>query len=224
MTLKTDAILLDMDDTMADVTESYRQATISTVAAYGRSITFEDITEAKAGGDANNDWELTRRLLALRGVDVPLEEVTRVFEDFYQGVEGTPGMKTRETLLVEPRMLERWAGVCKLGVVTGRPRFDAEWFLEYHGIRHLFGVVVTMDDGPLKPDPLPVKMALEKLGVKDGWMVGDTPDDMRSAVAAGIEAIGVIAPADDPEIARAALLEAGAWRVVNRLPEIDGWI
>jgi len=221
---RPEAILLDMDDTIADVTDSYRQATISTVAAFGRTATLEDITAAKAAGDANNDWELTRDLLAGLGVDAPLGEVTRVFEHFYQGTGDRPGLKLKETLLVRPGMLARWAGVCKLGVVTGRPRTDAEWFLEHHGIRELFGAVVTMDDGPLKPDPAPVRMALRNLGVEDGWMLGDTPDDVRAGVAAGIRAIGVIAPADDPGVAKKALAAAGAWRVVDRLPDIDGWI
>jgi HAD superfamily hydrolase (TIGR01548 family) len=224
MSERPESILLDMDDTMIDVTRSYRQATIATVAAFGKAVTLEDITETKAAGGANDDWELTHRLLVRRGVDVPLAEVIRVFESLYQGEDGRPGMKERETLLVEPAMLERWSRVCKLGIVTGRPRSDAEWFLDRHGIRHLFRAVVTMDDGPMKPDPAPVRKALEDLGSKDGWMVGDTPDDVRAAVAAGIVAIGVIAPADDPGIARAALSGAGAWRVVERLPEIDGWI
>jgi HAD superfamily hydrolase (TIGR01548 family) len=218
------AILLDMDDTMADVTESYRRATIAAAAAFGVAVTYDHITEAKAAGDANNDWELTQRLIARARPAPPLEEVTRVFEELYQGVGGEPGYKARETLLVQPAMLERWARIRMLGVVTGRPRSDATWFLEHHRIRHLFGAVVTMDDGPLKPDPAPVRMALERLGAADGWMVGDTPDDMRAAVAAGIKGIGVIAPADDPEIARRALLEAGAWKVVSRLPDIDEMI
>lgn len=33
-----------------------------------------------------------------------------------------------------------------------------------------------MEDAPVKPDPAPVKMALEKLGCKTGVMFGDTVD------------------------------------------------
>jgi phosphoglycolate phosphatase-like HAD superfamily hydrolase len=106
-------------------------------------------------------------------------------------------------------------------VVTGRPRRDAEAFLGEQGIRDLFGVVITMDEGPLKPDPTPCRMALEALGVTRAWMVGDTPDDMRSARDAGILPLWVIAPADDPDVAAAALVQSGAGRVLGSLADLE---
>ena len=42
-----------------------------------------------------------------------------------------------------------------------------------------------MEDAPPKPDPQPVRLALARLGVERAWLVGDTPDDMRAARAAG---------------------------------------
>ena len=47
-----------------------------------------------------------------------------------------------------------------------------------------------MDDGPLKPDPAPVRSAMAQLGEANAWMIGDTPDDIRSGVAAGAFAVG----------------------------------
>ena len=52
-------------------------------------------------------------------------------------------------------------------------------------------------------------------------MIGDTPDDVRAAIAAGIPAIGVVAKADEPHRAKAALLAAGAAHVLSDLSELD---
>ncbi len=215
-----EAILFDMDDTLADVTDSYRRATVATAETYGVNISFDDITEAKAGGDANNDWELTWRLIKGRGVAADLGEVTRRFERFYQGDGDVPGFRSTERLMLDRAMLARIASFCSLGIVTGRPRSDAMRFLSENGIEDLFGTVVTMDDGPLKPDPAPVRTAIQKLCAVRAWMIGDTPDDIRSARAAGALPIGVLAPADDPSIARSALIRAGAARVLGDIAEI----
>jgi HAD superfamily hydrolase (TIGR01548 family) len=219
--LNPEALLFDIDDTLADVTESYRAATVAVAASYGVEATFDDITAAKAAGDANNDWELTWRLVREGGIDTSLVQVTERFEEMYQGTPENPGMREREILLAPKDLIERLASKIALGIVTGRPLRDALAFLEAKGIRHLFQALVTMDDGPLKPDPGPCLLALERLGVQRAWMIGDTPDDMRSALNAGVLPIGVVAPADDPEVARPALMEAGAARVLERIAEIE---
>ena len=220
-TLDPQALLFDVDDTLADVTASYRRATVATAAAFGVKVTFDDITEAKAAGNANNDWELTRRLVRTGGVEASLAEVTERFEAFYQGTKRQPGFHAEETLLVDRTLLARLADRIPLGVVTGRPRRDAKHFLENQGILDLFQTVITMDDGPLKPDPAPVRMAMAQLGVDRAWMIGDTPDDIRSARSAGALPLGVVAPADDPKVARPALCSAGAARVLGNLSELE---
>jgi histidinol-phosphate aminotransferase len=222
--LSPEAVLFDMDDTLVDATASYRGATIATAATFGVALALEDITAAKAAGGANDDWELTYRLVARRGARTTLAEVTRRFEALYQGTPSKPGLRASETMLVDKAVLRRLARRVKLGVVTGRPRADALRALAENDLRRVFGAVVTMDDGPLKPDPAPVRLALEKLGVTRAWMAGDTPDDVRAALGAGVIPLGVIAPGDDPAVARAALLGAGAARILGSLAEIDDMV
>jgi HAD superfamily hydrolase (TIGR01548 family) len=215
------AVLFDMDGVLADVSESYRRAIIETAAAWGVELTPEDVAHAKSRGNANNDWELTRRLLEKHGVEAGLDEVTERFESLYQGTDDTPGLRRHETLRIGRAGLERLAAGRPLGVVTGRPRSDALRFLEDQGIEDLFATVVCMEDAPPKPDPAPVHLAVERLGVSTAWMVGDTPDDLRAASAAGVLPVGLAATKDDPEMAEHALRSAGAAWVAIDPKEIE---
>ncbi|KAJ9470640.1 Imidazoleglycerol-phosphate dehydratase [Diplonema papillatum] len=78
------ALLLDMDGVLAEVKLSYRQCIIDTAKAYGVTITGDDVVREKSKGNANNDWRLTQRMLAARGRDVPLDQVTATFENLYE--------------------------------------------------------------------------------------------------------------------------------------------
>ena len=205
--LAPQALLLDMDGVLVDVSHSYRAAIIETAAEFGLDVRLEEITAAKAAGNANNDWILTWRLLAGAGIEVPLDRVTAAFEDRYQG-----GLWRREVPLVSRATLERLAAKVPLAIVTGRPRRDAEAFLDREGLGDLFEVVITMEDAPAKPNPAPIELALQRLGVSDAWMVGDTVDDLRAARAAGVVPLGF--GFDLPEAAR----------VLGDLAELEAWL
>ena len=221
-TLAPEAILFDLDGVLADVSGSYRAAILGVALELGVELSRDEISAAKARGHSNDDWALTHRLLAARGVDIPLEEVTRRFERLYQGTEQTPGLCREERLLLSREQLVATAKRYRLGIVTGRPAADARAFLERFGISDLFESVVTREDAPLKPDPAPVRLALEQLGAQNAWMIGDTPDDLRAARGAGVLPIGVVAPGTDPIREQAVLLRSGASQVLfcteNLLP------
>ena len=62
-----------------------------------------------------------------------------------------------------------------------------------------------MEDGPPKPDPFPVNEACKRLGIDPSpsvILVGDTPDDIRAAVAAGCKGVGVATPEAAEELAK----------------------
>lgn len=187
---RPEALLFDMDGVLVDVSSSYRVAIQRTAADLGVTVTPADIAAMKAAGDANNDWVLTWRLVRAAGVEVSLDEVTARFEAWYQGSDAQPGLWTTEQALVDRASLQRLSTRVRLGVVTGRPAADARRFLDQHDLADLFETVVTMEDAPAKPDPAPVRLALQRMGVKRAWMVGDTPDDQRAARAAGVVPLG----------------------------------
>jgi histidinol-phosphate aminotransferase len=130
-------------------------------------------------------------------------------------------LRRHETLRVTRETLTRLAARRPLGVVTGRPRTDALRFLEEHEIAGLFSTVVCMEDAPAKPDPAPVRLALERIGASTAWMVGDTPDDLRAARGAGVLPIAIPAVGDDPAAAATTLVEEGAAWVLDELNDLE---
>eukprot|EP00961_Rhodomonas_salina_P179472 2421684-Rhodomonas_salina.1 len=77
-----------------------------------------------------------------------------------------------------------------------------------------------MEDG-IKPSAAPVTHALKQLGCTAGLLLGDTVDDCRAALAAGITAVGVLAPGHTRSVDTPVLQAAGAAAVLSEgMPEL----
>jgi histidinol-phosphate aminotransferase len=215
--LAPEALLLDLDGVLANVRDSQRAAIAATAAAFGVTVTTAEVATTVQEGDAANDWAVARRLIEGRGARASLEDVTARYQAIYLGRPGTPGLREHERLIPSRALLERLAARLPLAIVTGRPRDEARWFLENAGVADLFRVVVAMEDAPPKPDPAPVRLALDRLGARRAWLLGDTPDDARAAAAAAVLPLGVVAPGDDRAATNAVLERAGVARVLDGL-------
>jgi len=213
--LSPEAVLFDMDGVLADVSGSYRRAIRETARGFGVDLSPGEVASAKRRPGSNNDWVLTRDLLAARGVAVDLAEVTDRFQTLYAD------LAAGETLIPAADLLERLAARLPLGIVTSRPRADAQGFLSRTGVGDFFTTMICMEDGPEKPDPAPVTLALARLGVQRAWMMGDTVNDMAAARAAGVLPLGLVPPgetaADYPQL----LTAAGAGRVLASLADLE---
>ncbi len=218
---KPEAILFDMDGVLADERPSYRAAIELTCRAFGVEIDQQEIEKLKLSGDANNDWEFTFGILKKRDVDCEFGQVKNRFEEIYQGNQSQPGLWELETCLTSKNWLQTIGRKVPLGIVTGRPRLDAERFLKKFDLLDCFQTIVCMEDGPAKPDPTNVQTAMAQLGVKSAWMVGDTPDDIHAANAAGVVSLGIVAPQDDPEFAGQKLKAANAATILKDLNSLE---
>jgi phosphoglycolate phosphatase-like HAD superfamily hydrolase len=106
--------------------------------------------------------------------------------------------------------------------VTAGDRFIVEPQLERTGLGALLRVRVFGDDLPVhKPDPAPLRRALDLLGLEahpdEVAYVGDAPTDMRMARAVGVRAIGIASVVGDPD----ELRDAGADEVA---PTVAAWV
>jgi phosphoglycolate phosphatase len=151
----------------------------------------------------------------------PLDELIEEFARHYADCCGRRGRAYRgaRTTLAQLRR----AGV-KLALLTNKEGRFARHVLEVHGLDGEFDLEVFGDSLPAKkPDPLPVRHALERFGVapKRALLVGDSDIDVKTARAAGIAVWGVSygygsgAPLERAEpdriIDRLAQVRAGAY-------------
>src|ERR1035437_1820194 len=82
-----------------------------------------------------------------------------------------------------------------MGVVTSKNDQLARRGLELTGLAKFLPVVIGADSVTKhKPEPEPVMLALERLGVRadEALMMGDSPHDISSGNAAGVKTIGAL--------------------------------
>ena len=102
-----------------------------------------------------------------------------------------------------------------LGIVTGGSRAEVEPQLARLSIDGLLTVRVYGHDTTAgKPDPQPLRLALEMAGVsrpEEAVYVGDALDDMRMAAAVGVRGVGIVSMlATAEELIAAGAVESAA--------------
>jgi HAD superfamily phosphatase len=184
-----------------------------------------------------------------RSGDLDRENVIkRIFQEVYLGKMFIPcyhfrplfysgrGYYLREKMIIPRLVLSRLQKKLRLGIASGRPRYEAELALKRFRLYSYFDSVVTLDDcleeedrilrvagkriRCSKPHPYPLLRAIHEIGLSHpqcGY-VGDVVDDMRAARAArkntSVLAIGFVGDGKD-RAAENALFQAGADRVIR---------
>jgi hypothetical protein len=124
------------------------------------------------------------------------------------------------TALAAVGTVQALAAVLPLGVVTTCPQRLAAAVLARHGFAPFVRVLVAAEDAPPKPDPAPVRLALQQLGVAAAWMVGDNPSDVEAARAAGVVPLAIAPRGIGAEAHAERLRAAGAVRLVRDLADV----
>ncbi len=228
------ALFFDMDGVLVDVSRSYRRAIEETVEQFtGRKILAGTIQRYKNVGGFNDDWKLTHAIITDTSMTVPFSRVVEEFQRRYRG-DNWDGFIAEEPPLIQTRTLEK---LCKtdrvMGIVTGRPDAEARWTINRFGWKRYFPLVVSKEkqEGRAKPDPYPLQHALAILDAAGRRLhpdvsayVGDTVDDMSSARAAGMWAIGIIPPYVEEKVELERLLRNHGAHVVildvDELPDL----
>jgi pyrophosphatase PpaX len=202
------AILFDWDGTLVDSLGAFQHANAAVMASFGLPW-----DEAIYRRNYVPDW----RLMYLR-LGVPADRLDEANELWH-----TMFARAEDIIAFDgvPEALARLDAVgCRLGIVTAGHRLIVEPQLKRTGLGGLLAVRVFGDDLPVhKPDPAPLRRALQLLGLAaapdEVAYVGDAPTDMQMARAVGVRAVGIASVVGDPD----ELIEAGADEVATTVVE-----
>jgi phosphoglycolate phosphatase-like HAD superfamily hydrolase len=212
-------LVFDMDGVLVDVTDSYRETIVLTVAHFtGQTISRDLIQDYKNQGGWNNDWALSQKICADLGVEVPYGEVVKYFNHLFLD----QGLIHRERWLPRNGLIDRLAGKFELAIYTGRTRHEVEITLNREGLLDRFLIVTADDVEHAKPAPDGLlKIAALRPGKKLLY-VGDTVDDARCSRAANVPFIGIASPASPRREQLLDLLQReGAIQVLGDINEIS---
>jgi pyrophosphatase PpaX len=202
------AVVFDLDGTVVDSVELI-------------IISFQHAIREVLGKEISREESIT-------WVGRPLREQMEMFspEQAEQLVEAYREFNHRE----HDRMLKLYDGMLdlldglvkagvKLGLVTSKSRYTTQMAFDLTGVGTYFDATVCVDESTgNKPDPDPILLCLERLGVgtAEAAYVGDSPSDIQAALAANVVAIAVtwgVFPAETLEAEKPDIL-------VHTIPEL----
>ncbi len=175
------AVLFDWDGTLVDSAEKSYRCFVEVFASYG--LPFD-----RARFQATYSPEWTRTYVAVGLPRAHWEEADRRWLEAYA--------REASALLPDAAAALHRIGAHGLaqGVVTSGDGVRVRSELEALGVARFFGTVVAAGEASRKkPHPDPLLLALARLGVAapESAYVGDSPEDVEMARAAGAYAIGI---------------------------------
>jgi HAD superfamily hydrolase (TIGR01548 family) len=183
--------------------------------------------------------------------------IKQIFQEIYLGKEmfeatyeipariyHEKGYINREKLLIDRSILESLSKNYILAMATGRPKAEADYPLDFFGLRKFFNVIYTLDDcvkeeqkiyenekkrvSLSKPNPymLDAVAKIHKHNVSGFYYVGDMPDDMVAASRSrtGFAGIGILISSSDKDTLKEDLLQAGADYIIEDFEELKNII
>jgi len=187
-------LVFDMDGVLVEVKESYRETIRATVLHFtGRRVEHSLIQHYKNQGGWNNDWKLSRELCSVYGKEIPYETVVEVFNQYFFGHGGTPGLIEREKWIDTADVLARLNQRYDFAIFTGRLHEEAQITLRRLA-KHLKWVTVIGDDNVTQSKPNPEGLLTLKAAHEVAYYLGDTVDDAKASKAAKVPFIAITAP------------------------------
>ena len=180
------AILFDFDGTLVDASKAIIQTFNSVVTRFGLDPwTHNRITTGIGKPLVTLFQEIRPECRPFQ-----LQEMLKAYEEL-AGEEDPRAVRLKPNVRLTLASLNERV---RMGIVTSRRSTGARNILRHFELEQYFSAVIGIEnvDRP-KPDAEPLRMALDLLGVsaEEALMVGDTPDDVRSARNAGVKSAGV---------------------------------
>ncbi|MFW6384303.1 MAG: TIGR01548 family HAD-type hydrolase [Halodesulfurarchaeum sp.] len=137
------------------------------------------------------------------------------------------GLMADEPILVTAGTIEALQAEYAVGVLTGRPRAEAQLALDRIGLSVPAEHCFAMEDGPGKPDPTALEQLAENAGASAVAFAGDTLDDVATARNAALAdpdrtyyGLGVLTGGLTGKEGRAAFQKGGADAVIDSVEEL----
>lgn len=182
------AVLFDIDGTLVDSAAAYLEVAQAAARPFGLEVTEQQVRHSLASG--SNFWKDV----------VPADRADR--ESLLKGM-ASHAMREWPRVLREHGKL--FAGLAEtldalkqlgivLGIVSGAHPAVLELLRESDILQRFDAVILGTDVSKPKPDPQGILKCLEKLGIapEAAAYVGDTPVDIQTSRAAGVQAVGVL--------------------------------
>jgi len=218
---KIKAVIFDVDGVLIDVSGSYRISIKKTAEFFlGKILDMDDVEAVKNRG-INDDCDAAELLIQEGGGSFRKKVIIKKFQEFYLGRQFDGFVRTEKCLMKEATLkkLKKY----KLGIVTGRPKLDANFGLKRFKIYDYFKTIIVKEDvAEGKPNPLGLLKAIKKLDVKNDEVlyVGDNLADLRAADGAGVNFVGVVGNAINKAKAKDLLKSEGCEIILNNVNDI----
>lgn len=179
-------VVFDLDGTLVDSCADIAQAANHCLARAGLPLRSEGEIREYIGDGSR---KLLERTSKLRPDDARLEEMLACFFEFY-----TAHAIDHTRLLPGAREVLQALAHLPRALCTNKPRVTTLAVLAGLGIDGEFDVVVAAGDvAQTKPHPAPLERVAELLGIDCSRLalIGDGPQDIECAAAAGARSIGI---------------------------------
>jgi len=193
------SVLFDLDGVLVDSERAWFETLCLTAERFGAPAIDWDSFSPTFGQGIVADQ---RTFFATASID----EVARAYDELYPGAAAKAELLEGAVSLLEAL---RENGI-RTALVTNAPRRAAEAVLAEKGLATLLDATATSTDGPEKPDPGLVHLALTQIegSAATAVYVGDSVTDRGAANAAGVFFIG---RGIDGDVRVETLVELGRW-------------
>ncbi len=207
-------IVFDLDGTLAHTSPDIAAALNAALAPHGSQVTLAQ-TERMVGGGLRT---LLDKALTLAALDLPDDARDETYAALLHHYRAAPAERTVLHGWVADTMIHFRRQGARIAICSNKPHDLVLAIIDALGIgQNVHAAIGHMPDRPKKPDPEPLRVAIEMAGGKPerALMVGDSGADVGAARALGVPVILVPHGYGERSIG-----ELGADRIVSTAKEL----